>query len=548
MEEFTFGTLATDELKLIHHRASRRGLQHHHDLDPRDPLPGQPVTLTVRFGTDLAPIGVACYYTTDGSEPEGSRGVATRGQAVLLTPAGVVWDTLVWAYLERWSGTLPGQPEGTLVRYRIGAWSGNGLEVFADWPKSQDLVEESAAAFFRGEPLPSVLPNEVHRGSTFAFGVDRLGPPAWARSAVIYQVFVDRFYPGDGHDWLQTGNLSGFCGGTLWGVRDKLDHIVGLGANCVWLSPIFASPTYHGYDATDLGHVEPRLGGDDALSALVEAAHARGIRVLLDLVCNHVSDQHPIFSAAASNPASPYRDWFTFDNSPAGYRTFFGVNSMPQLNMDNAAVRRWLIDIARYWLREFKIDGYRLDYANGPGPDFWAEFWAACKAENPNSFCFGEVIDTPDALVTYVGRLDGCLDFHTGDMLRRTFALGTRTEADLARFLARHASFFPADFVMPTFLDNHDMDRFLFIAGNDKEVLRRAAAVQMRLPGPPIIYYGTEVGLEQQFSKEAGLGLEVSRAPMVWGEDQDGEMLAYYRKLIRERRTRPHPRETHVEP
>lgn len=538
MEEFTFGTLATDELKLVHHRAFHRGLQHQHDLDPRDPLPGEPVILTVHTGPDLAPTDVACYYTTDGSEPTGSRGAATHGQVVALTSAGVVWDTLVWGYLERWRGTLPGQPEGTLVRYRIGAWRGADAEVFADWPAPQDVIEESAAAFFRGDPLPNAPSHAAQRGNTFAFGVDRLGPPAWTRSAIIYQVFVDRFYPGDGHDWLQTGNLSGFCGGTLWGVRDKLDYIADLGANCIWLSPVFPSPTHHGYDATDLGHVESRLGGDDALSALVEAAHARGIRVLLDLVCNHVSDQHPIFRTAASNPASPYRDWFTFDSSAVGYRTFFGVTSMPQLNMNNAAVRRWLIDIARYWLREFKIDGYRLDYANGPGPDFWAEFGAACKAENPNCFCFGEVIDTPDALLTYVGRLDGCLDFHTGDMFRRAFALGARTEADLARFLARHASFFPADFVMPTFVDNHDMDRFLFIAGNDKEALRRAAEAQMRLPGPPIIYYGTEVGLEQRFSKEAGLGLEVSRVPMVWDSRQDRELLAFYRKLIRQRRTR----------
>ncbi|MBU0495702.1 MAG: hypothetical protein KKA73_21945 [Chloroflexi bacterium] len=367
--------------------------------------------------------------------------------------------------------------------------------------------------------------------------MDHLGPPVWAREAVIYQVFVDRFYPGRGRDWLQTADLLGFCGGTLWGLVEKLDYVTDLGATCLWLSPIFSSPTHHGYDATDLYHVEPRLGGDEALRALVREAHARGLRVLLDLVCNHISHEHPIFEKARANPASPHREWFTFDDSEIGYRTFFGVPSMPQINLAHPGARDWIIDVARFWLREFDVDGYRLDYANGPGPDFWTDFWTACKAVKPDCYCFGEVIDAPDVQRHYAGRLDGCLDFYAADALRRTFARGTWTEADLARFLARHQVFFPANFLMPTFLDNHDMDRFLFMARGDKDALRQAAAVQMQLPGPPIIYYGTEVGLSQDAST-AGYGLHVSRTPMIWGAAQDRELLAYYRDLIRQRRNR----------
>jgi len=212
------------------------------------------------------------------------------------------------------------------------------------------------------------------------------------------------------------------------------------------------------------------------------------------------------------------------------------VRSMPQVNLANPAARAWLIDTARYWLREFGVDGYRLDHANGPGPDFWTDFWAACKAEKPDCYCFGEVVDAPVVQRTYTGRLDGCLDFFAGDALRRTFALGRWTEDHLQRFLDRHAAYFPDDFVRPTFLDNHDMDRFLYLAGGDKEALRRAAAVQMQLPGPPIIYYGTEVGLGQARTTREGMGLHFSRVPMAWGADQDRELLAYYKALIRERR------------
>jgi len=536
MEDFIFGTMATDELKLVHHRAARQGWQHAHDLSPADPLPGQAVTVRARAGVDQTVTDAALYYTTDGRAPQGSRGQASVGQAVPLRRVAVEWDTLAWGYVAVWEASLPPQPEGAVIRYRIGAWSNEGEEIFADWPDPQWRAEQAASAHFRQQPLPAPRADDPPGAQTFTLHVDRLAPPGWAREAVIYQIFVDRFYPGDGRGWLQTDNLTGFCGGTLWGVRDKLDYIEALGANCLWLTPIFPSPTPHGYDATDFTTVDPRYGGEEALRALVEAAHARGMRVLLDYACSHVSSAHPFFVDARRDPASPYRDWFHFDESETGYRAFFGVATMPTLNVAHPDVRAHLIDVARTWLRAFDVDGYRLDYASGPGPDFWADFWAACKAEKPDALCLGEVVDAPDAQRRYAGRLDGCMDFHLADALRKTFGWGRWSEADLERFVERHLAYFPPNFVLPSFLDNHDMDRFLFIAGGDVAALRRAAAFQMRLPGPPIIYYGTEVGMSQDSSRHDGWGLEVSRAPMVWGARQDTDLLAFYRGLIRERR------------
>jgi len=535
MEEHIFGTYATDELKITHHRAMRQGIQHRHQLDPRDPLPGQPVTLTVRLGPELDADGMACYYTTDGSRPEGRHGQAHNGAAVPLHRVDVRWDSLAWDYLAIWQGTLPAQPEGTQVRYRIGAWAEDGAETFADWPDAQLYVDKASEAFFHDRPLPeNFMPGDPAAGTLFTYRVDRAAPPAWARDMVMYEVFVDRFYPGDGRRWTQTANVSGFCGGTLQGVADKLEYITGLGCNALWLTPIFPSPTHHGYDATDYTRIEPRLGGDAGLRLLVDEAHKRGVRVVLDLVCNHVSNEHPVFLDALKNPASPYRDWFTFDDSTAGYRAFFGVKQMPQLNLAQPAARDWMLEIARYWLREFDVDGYRLDYGNGPGPDFWVDFSAACKAVKPDCFCFGEIVEAPDVIRTYAGRLDGNLDFHVETALRRAFAYDAWPEERFERFLARHYAYFPSDFVMPTFLDNHDTDRFLFVAGGDKERLKRAAAAQMKLPAPPIIYYGTEVGLSQTRSKR-GLGLEVSRAVMPWGKDQDAALLDFYKASIQQR-------------
>lgn len=535
--DFIFGTFATDELKLVHHRAAHNGVQHLHRLDPVDPLPGEPVFLSVTIGIDTAADHVACYYTLDGSQPAGSRGRAQNGHVRFLEKRAVVWDAIAWGYVAHWQGELPPQPEHTVVRYRIGAWTDDGPEIFADWPVAQDVAEQAAAAFFRGDSIQEITIPTPGEGHSFSYHVDNLLPPAWARDAVIYEIFVDRFYPGDDQEWRPARDLQDIHGGTLWGVRDKLDYIEALGATCIWLTPIWKSPSTHGYDIIDYYTIEPRLGGEEALSALVEAAHQRGIRIVLDMVCNHISSASPVFQDALNSPNSPYRDWFSFDDSEAGYRTFFGVRSMPQINAENPAARQWLYDIAQYWINRAGVDGYRLDYANGPGPGFWVDFRAACRAANPESFCFGEIVDQPASILPYIGRLDGCLDFQMEEALRATFAHQTSTPDDFWRFVERHYAYFAqaGDFIMPTFIDNHDMDRFLYMANGDKTRLKAAAAAQMKLPQPPIIYYGTEVGLSQRADKSAA-GLEVSREPMLWGDDQDQDLLASYRELLAHRR------------
>lgn len=460
--------------------------------------------------------------------------MVTNGSVVFLQRTGQDWDTPAWGYFAVWQADIPAQPAGMTVHYCISAWDST-REIYSDWPDFQMMVERAAVLSWRGETIPET-PLELPGGYVFTYHVDDYVMPQWAKDAVIYHIFVDRFYPGDGKTWKQTDNLHRFCGGTLWGVRDKLDYIADLGADCIWLSPTFPSPTYHGYDITDYYKTEKRLGGDAAMRALIEAAHARGIRVLLDLVCNHSSHKHPYFLDAQRSPASKYRDWYTFDDSELGYRSFFGVKSMPKINLVNPEARDWMLDVAQFWLREYDVDGYRLDHANGAGPDFWSEFRRACREAKTDSFCFGEIVEAPSEQLVYIGRLDGLLDFQLDDALRKTYAWKTMTEAELNLLIDLHLAYFPADFIMPTFLDNHDMDRFLFIAGGDKAALRRAATVQFGLPNPPIIYYGTEVGLSQKRGKSEG-GLEESRETMLWGDGQDHVLLDFYKGLIRARRT-----------
>jgi len=537
MEDFIFGTLSTDPLKMLYQRATQSGLQHAYTIRPRDPKPNEPLTLIVESGPDEVVDQVACYYTLDGKNPVGSRGNSVNGHVVNFNKVGMVWDTLNWGYRQRWEATIPSQPAGTELRYMISGWQVDGDEIYADWPDVKLTIEHAAKVYFDTRtPPPVKYLGDPSAGEVFIANVDDLKPPQWAKEAVIYHIFVDRFYPGKDRDWNQTKNPKKAFGGTLQGVIDKLEYISALGATAIWLSPIFESPSIHRYDATDYYHVAEELGGNDALHKLVYEAHRRGIRIILDLVCNHISFKHHYFIDALNNPSSSYRDWFYFDpEDEIGYRTFFGVRSMPQVNLNHSGARRWMLDIARYWLEEFDVDGYRLDHANGPGPGFWGEFWQTCKGIKPESICFGEVVEPPDVQCRYIGRMDGLLDFHLCEGIRKGIGTGHWKEERFLNFLENHKSYFSDDFLMFTFLDNHDMDRFLYIAENQVEKLKKAAEIQFEMPGPTIIYYGTEVGLQQKLSKTSAVGLEASRDAMVWGQDQDKALLRFYKNLIRKR-------------
>ncbi|MBE0411172.1 MAG: hypothetical protein IBX69_15730, partial [Anaerolineales bacterium] len=236
MQDLIFGTLSTDELKLISHRAYHRGVQHDQRLNPLDPLPGEAVKISVLTGVAAQVDKVACYYTTDDSQPEGSRGIPENGRVILLEKAGIDWDTFNWGYLIRWEGTLPPQTEGTIVRYRIGTWSEGSQEIFANWPDVKATVENAARAYFHKEPFPSGFLGDPTTRSIFNYHVDTFQSPQWARESLIYHIFVDRFNPGNGKDWIQTSNLKDFIGGTIWGITEKLDYVQELGADTIWLS------------------------------------------------------------------------------------------------------------------------------------------------------------------------------------------------------------------------------------------------------------------------------------------------------------------------
>jgi cyclomaltodextrinase len=507
MDDFIFGSLATAELRLKHTRSLLEGVTHNHRRLPRDPSPAQPIQLEMTTGPAHTSERAWVYWTTDASDPSGNDGIATNGLAAPMQKTQSEWNTLIWGYIQHFSVVLPAQPAGTLLRYRLSITSPGQPEKFADEGRYN-------ACWIADDPTPD-----------------------WAQDAVLYHIFVDRFHPGKGKRWRQPKDLMGFYGGTLKGIIDQQDYLSSLGVNVLYLSPIYPSPSHHGYDTTDFLTVEPRLGSLDDFMNLASAAHSRQIRVILDFVPNHCSDQHPFFQDAIRNPGSPYRQWFSFKHYPDEYETFFGVRELPQLNLRYPPARQHILDAACHWLR-LGADGFRLDYAIGPAPDFWAEFRRATRAVRPDCWTFGEVVDPPDSQLAFEGGLDGCLDFILMEALRQSLAFSRWDGCQLGEFLDRHEAFFPASFSRPCFLDNHDMNRFLWAVDNDVRRLKLAALCQFSLAGMPLIYYGTEVGLSQKRDvRQGGLGLpHEARQPMLWNKTQNKDLLEFYRRLIRLRR------------
>lgn len=292
--DFIFGDLSSSERLVEELKAAGLGLRHANPADPAIPVPGVPVKVACTAGSDVSMAAMEIHFTSDGSIPDES------SPALPMHRISVDWDDLTWSYLETWSGSIPAHPPDTLVSYRIAARTTASELVWAD---SHETT---------GEP------------GLFAYWLGSPEPPGWARDAIIYHVFLDRFAPDPGRGWNDVASLDEIWGGTLNGLRSRLPYLVDLGVNCIWLSPIFPSPSHHGYDATDYFAIEPRLGTMEGLRLLVAEAHAAGMRVILDFVPNHCSDLHPLFRRALNEPESPERAFFNFD-SDGGYVSYFNV-------------------------------------------------------------------------------------------------------------------------------------------------------------------------------------------------------------------------------
>jgi cyclomaltodextrinase len=380
----------------------------------------------------------------------------------------------------------------------------------------------------------------------------------WFQDAVIYQIFIDRFSGFTSTDaWEQPV----FLGGTIQGIIDRLPYLADLGVSALWITPFYKTSAYHGYHITDFYEVDPHFGTTQDIKDLIHEAHQRQIRILADFVPNHCSNQHPFFKDAQQNKDSEYKDWFCFTNWPNEYLCFLSVPELPKLNLGNPATRDHIVNAAKHWL-SMGFDGFRLDHVIGPSHTFWKYFNEKIITEYPQALLIGEAwlkgikrselrtVQIHHKLLTwltggaapeglfreYIGELDGVLDFKVQEIIKKYITASSHSDEKLMLQLNHHYSFFPTSFLLPTFLDNHDMDRFLFQCGNDLEKLKNAASVQFSLDQPAIIYYGTEAGMSQTKSiwSSPSNGDIQARQPMNWTAQND-ELLKFYKTIIKQK-------------
>ena len=359
--------------------------------------------------------------------------------------------------------------------------------------------------------------------------------PSWVRGATCYEVFVRSFYDSNGDG---VGDLNGLTA--------KLDYINdgnprsdrSLGARCIWLMPIVESPSYHGYDATDYYHVAKAYGTNEDFQRFVAAAHKRGIHVLVDMVLNHTSNEHPWFQAALHDTTSPYRNWYRWSRtkpdqkgpwgqevwykSPVRDEYYYAVfwSGMPDLNYETPAVRAEMKRVARFWLTEMKVDGFRLDavpflmedggkLAGSPGTHrLLHEYAAYVRRVQPNAFTVGEVYDSIGTVLTYYpDQLDSYFGFEVADSIISAVRSGSAT--GLLEPVLRLQASVPNDRWSP-FLRNHDQPRTRTEIGGDMRKARLASFLLLTMPGVPFVYYGEDIGMIGSKPDER------IRTPMQW--------------------------------
>jgi glycosidase len=379
----------------------------------------------------------------------------------------------------------------------------------------------------------------------------------WFKDGIIYHIFIDRFA---GYSHTENWDQPVFLGGNIRGIISKLPYLMDLGVSILWISPFYRTSAYHGYHITDFYQVDPHFGSIEDIKDLIHAAHEHNLHIIADFVPNHCSKEHPFFKEAQHDKNSQYHDWFYFTGWPDEYLCFLSIKDIPKFNLNHAPTRKHIIDAAKYWLR-FGFDGFRLDHVIGPSHEFWNEFRKEIKEAKPSAVLIGEAwmmgikrheLQTlqvrnkflkwlsgaaSDPLFNeYLGELDGVLDFRVQELIKKYTTDQKITEEILVKQLNNHYAHFPDGYYLPTFLDNHDMDRFLFSCGNDPEKLKSAATIQFQLPQPPIIYYGTETGMTQNKSlwNIPSNGDLQARQPMNW-DNQNQDLLAFYKKLIQKR-------------
>ncbi|WP_349410202.1 alpha-glycosidase [Pseudalkalibacillus sp. SCS-8] len=376
----------------------------------------------------------------------------------------------------------------------------------------------------------------------FLNAIDVFRAPSWVKSTVWYQIFPERFANGDPTldpegtlPWNSVSpEVDSFFGGDFQGVIDHLDHLVALGVTGIYFTPIFKAHSNHKYDTIDYFEIDPQFGDKETFKELIRQCHSRGIRVMLDAVFNHSGYFFEPFQDVLKNQDnSKYKDWFHIHEFPIkeepvpSYDAFAFVPSMPKLNTENPDVRDYLLNVGKYWVEEFDIDGWRLDVANEVDHAFWRDFRKAVKSIKPEVYILGEIWH--DSMPWLQGdQFDAVMNYPFTNAVLDYFAKGTIDGKAFTEQITKWMVAYPMNVndVAFNLLGSHDTPRILTIADGDKNRVKQLFLFQLTFPGTPCIYYGDEIGMD-------GKGDPDCRKCMVWEEEQqDVELFRFVSKLI----------------
>lgn len=377
---------------------------------------------------------------------------------------------------------------------------------------------------------------------------DRVVIPEWVKEAVVYNIFPDSF--ANGKRKMESSKFvmeyqgeacESLHGGTIKGIEENLDYIKELGCNCVYLNPFFVASSYHKYDLLDYYHVDPTRGTDEDFRSLVRTAHTMGMRVIIDGVFNHVCYRHPFFKdVLEEGKESAYYDYFyELPKNPSlpgkgdipDYMCFAYVPEMPKTNTANRELKKYFCEVGAYWVREFDVDGWRLDVANEVDDQFLRAFRNSVKKEKKDALVIGEVWENANHYING-NMMDSAMNYDFRRFCGQFFA---DRSIDAAEFDARVTNLlmrYPrqATFAQLNLLDSHDVSRFLTVCREDREHMELALLFQMTFVGMPSIFYGDEKGLSGQNEPEY-------RRPMEFEKKDSLEEI--YRKLITLRKEHP---------
>lgn len=413
--------------------------------------------------------------------------------------------------------------------------------------------------------------HNVADADDFVIALGSAGPD-WHLGSVVYEIFPDRYASSgaayDAPEWavrrdwdaLPEGRWNSqyeWFGGDLPGIVERLDHIASLGASLIYLTPIFPAGTIHRYDATTFDHIDPLLGGDEALEMLSTAAHDRGIRIVGDLTLNHVGSGHEWFRAAVADPGAPEREFFYFDDTlPEGYVSWMGVPHLPKLDHRSEELRRRMDDVVAHWTRPpYALDGWRIDVANMTGRhrdidvnhEVARATRAALLAANPDALLVAEHMHDArrdlcargwHGVMNYPGCLLPIWSWLREGPLEDEFFNAVTSERpgdDVASEMALFRTGVPWPTVLHswTLLSSHDTPRVATVVPS-RDLRLVGIGMQMTTPGVPMLFAGDEIGLEGEWGEDG-------RRTIPWDrrETWDETLLAEYRRLIELRRSAP---------